>query len=455
APYRTLSVAVGTTFSLRTLVTTALPAGVDDYRRVTVIIDWPYPSPTHTITTSSLVYPIINTAYPSNNGSAEVTGGRITLSGCLGGDNFDDAYVALPEVRADTSLSTGALRSAIGGAGSAASHLGVSNRPDASNCAAGAVAALQECPRTTLGSIADNDSATLDPPTGPVSAPANVSVGTCNKTTAGGLTVVSPTGTLKSHAKTDTCTCTTSDGTAIVDAVPWADASAATATGSSATTATGPVASLWSLGPVWSPRASVDHDATGSGIVTASAQLDAPALSVLSFAELPGGAVKVNAFTAKATAASGYTSVGTALTFPVAPTVQLSDGTATGYTTVTWVPGTAVDYTAPDRTVHTATGYDVKFVSRVQSQGSNPPTTVGTAPRTEALAEHPSFLRVTVAVTITPSTLVTPTTTTTTTIVATTGPATTIPPPPVATDSFTIVVDYGQVSANATWVIAP
>ncbi|MGZ7010597.1 MAG: hypothetical protein ACXVI2_10920, partial [Ilumatobacteraceae bacterium] len=144
----------------------------------------------------------------------------------------------------------------------------------------------------------------------------------------------------------------------------------------------------------------------------------------------------------------------TALTFPVAPTVQLSDGTATGYTTVTWVPGTAVDYTAPDRTVHTATGYDVKFVSRVQSQGSNPPTTVGTAPRTEALAEHPSFLRVTVAVTITPSTLVTPTTTTTT-IVATTGPATTIPPPPVATDSFTIVVDYGQVSANATWVIAP
>ena len=169
------------------------------------------------------------------------------------------------------------------------------------------------------------------------------------------------------------------------------------------------------------------------------------------------GAVKVNAFTAKATAASGYTTVGTALTFPVAPTVFLADDAVPPrYTQVPWVPGTAVDFTAPDRTIHTASGYDVKFVSRVQSQGSNPPTAVGTTPRTEALAEYPSFLRVTVVVTITSSTLAPPTTTTTTTtIVATTGPGATVPPLPLATDTFTIVVDYGQVSANATWVIAP
>ena len=121
-----------------------------------------------------------------------------------------------------------------------------------------------------------------------------------------------------------------------------------------------------------------------------------------------------------------------------------------------WVPGGAFDYTAPNVTIHTGTGYDVSFISRIESQQTNPPVTVGTSPRTEAAAEHPSILRVTVVVTITPSVLVTPTTTTTTTtIVATTGPAVTVPPLPVTTDTFTIVVDYGQVSANATWVIAP
>jgi hypothetical protein len=215
------------------------------------------------------------------------------------------------------------------------------------------------------------------------------------------------------------------------------------------------VTSLWNLGSVWTPTASVDHDATGSGIVTASAQLAAPALNVLSFAALPLGAVKVNAFTARATAASGYTSTGSGVTFPVPPTVQLWNGT-TYVSAPGWMPGSAFDYTAPSVTVHAAGGYDVSFISRIESQQSNPPTTVGTAPRTEAAAEHPSLLRVTVVVTITPSILVTPTTTTTTTtIVATTVPAVTVPPLPVATDSFTIVVDYGQVSANATWVIAP
>jgi type II secretory pathway pseudopilin PulG len=57
APYRTLTTAVGTTFSLRTFVTGVAAAGAG-YRRTTVIVDWPSVSPTHTLRLSSLVFPL-------------------------------------------------------------------------------------------------------------------------------------------------------------------------------------------------------------------------------------------------------------------------------------------------------------------------------------------------------------------------------------------------------------
>ena len=126
--YRTYPTSVGTTFSLRTFVT-AVP---DGYRRVTVIIDWPSAAPKHTLRFSSLVFPVINTSYPASDGLAEASGGMVTLSGCLGVDVFDDVSVALPGARADTTAST--LRSAIGGAASASSHVETRTRLDPSSC---------------------------------------------------------------------------------------------------------------------------------------------------------------------------------------------------------------------------------------------------------------------------------------------------------------------------------
>ena len=50
---------------------------------------------------------------------------------------------------------------------------------------------------------------------------------------------------------------------------------------------------LWSFANGWSATTSVDHDTIGSGTVTSSASLAAPALSILSLPGVPDGAVKV------------------------------------------------------------------------------------------------------------------------------------------------------------------
>jgi Tfp pilus assembly protein PilV len=436
--YQTFPVAVGTTFSMRTFVTAVATTG---YRRVTVIIDWPSPSPTHTLRLSSFVFPLVNTSYPASDGLAEVIAGQITLSGCLGSDTFDDVSVALPSARADTSAST--LRSSIGGAAGAGSNIAVHVRPDPATCTLGDGTDVRECTRTTVDGVADNDSTSV---IGNLSTPAAKTYTACSLTTSGGMTVLSGAGAgataIVTHDKTDSCTCSFA-GTS--DAVPWADASAVTTAGTSASFVSGGLTgNLWVLGNVWSSTASVDHDTTGGGIVKATAALAAPAVSVF---QIPSGspagfdgAVKVNAFTASASAASGYTTV--APTIPGATTaVQLWNGT--GYTVVNWVPGTALDQTVSSTFV--VGTKQVLLTSRVQAKLSTI-TTVATAPRTEALANHPSILIVTVAVTITSTIPVPPTTTT----VA--GPTTTVAAVPAAMDAFTIVVDYGQVLAHGTFL---
>jgi hypothetical protein len=213
--------------------------------------------------------------------------------------------------------------------------------------------------------------------------------------------------------------------------------------------------------------------------VTASAQINAPTLRILELQGAPGGfdgAVKVSAFTARASVVSGYTLLTPDVTTGTTNRqVQLWDGA--GYRTVTVAAGTAVDTTASATFV--IGDHVVSYASRVQSQPSTY-STAGASPRRDATAQHPSVLVITVDVTITSSTLVeTPSTTiaaettTTTTIPATTTtttpdsttsttPAsttsttpvttTTVPPTPLMTDSFTIVFDYGRVSAHDTWL---
>ena len=475
-PYRTYPVSVGTTFSIRTFVT-AVAAGGSEYRRITVIVDWPSATPRHTVRFTSLVYNLNYASYPASSGAAEVTGGQVSISGHLGGDTFNDVHVVLPGVRADTSAST--LRTSIAAVAGATGYVDVVNGPVTSMTCIGVDTHIGECARQTLESIADNDSTST---TGHWVAGIDQPFVGGSLSTPGGMTIATPIGTMTSRASTDLCgTCGFGDS----DGVPWSDSTVATTTDSVAGFASDHgvgvlTGSAWRLASAWSATTSVDHDSTGGGIVAASAQLNAPALRILELQGAPSGfdgAVKVSAFTARASVVSGYT-----LLMPDVTTgtttrqVQLWDGA--GYRTVAVAADTAVDTTASATFV--IGDHVVSFASRVQSQPSTY-SNAGATLRTDATAQHPSVLVITVDVTITSSTLVeTPPTTTaaetttTTTVPATTttsttpeatttstpeatttttpATTTTVPATPLMTDTFTIVFDYGRVSAHDTWL---
>ncbi|MEY2553077.1 MAG: hypothetical protein QOC57_937 [Ilumatobacteraceae bacterium] len=478
-PYRTYPVSAGTTFSIRTFVT-AVPAGGTAYRRVTVIVDWPNTAPRHTLRFSSLVFPLNYASYPASSGAAEATGGQITISGRLGGDTFDDAHVVLPGARADTNAST--LRTAIAAAAGATPYVDVVVGPIPVACT-GVGTDIGECPRQTVESVADNDSTST---TGNWVARVGQAFVGGSVATPGGATINTPPGTMTARASTDVCgTCGFGDS----DGVPWADSTAATTTAAAAAFVSDHgvgalTGNLWSLGAAWTATAAVDHDPTGNGIVTASAQLSAPALQVLQITGAPigfDGAVKVGAFTARTSVVSGYTLVAPDVaTGTTTRQIQLWETTGTyplgHYRTITVVAGAATDEVAS--ATFTSGDHLVSFNSRVQSQPATY-STAGSAPRSDATAQHPSILVVTVDVTITsltlveappttttiPTTTTVPATTTTTTIAGsttstspgtttTTTPVTTttVPPTPLVTDSFTIVVDYGRVSAHDTWL---
>ena len=435
-PYITSISAAETTFTLKTLVTTVSASS----RRITVIVDWPSSTPTkpHTMRFSSLVYDLDFKSYPTSSGSADATGGLVTLSGCLGGETFgeEDVRVALPGATADTGAST--LRTSIGSAAGASSSLRAGARDDLSACVPGASTAISECPLTTIESIADNDSSTLTGSSAQV--PGELPFACSAATPSSSVVIESPGSLLKSFAKTDSCSsCLWSTPP---DSVPWAQATATTTSGSSGTFHSGSLdGSLWKFASGWSATALVDHTLVNhfpvdQGTVAASAQLTAPALTVL---ELPGfaGAVKVGSFTSVASAAAGDTSVAPSVT---SPPVEVSLWNGIGYSVTSWTPGTPFDESASGSIE--VGGRTVSFTSNVQSQPSAPGV-VGAAPRTDAYASHPSLLVVTVAVVVEP------------TSAGPTGssvPDTTVVPPPIATDSFTVVVDYGSVSARGTWL---
>jgi hypothetical protein len=405
SPYRTYPVAAGATFALTTFVTTVPPAGGEGtgYRHVTVIIAWPSTNPAHTMQFSSLVFPLDYTSYPAGNGTAEVTDGLVTLSGCLGGDTFDDVHVALPGARADTIAST--LRTAIGSATSAAAHVEVHPRLDSATCVPVDPVVADQCPRVNITNVADNDSSTSTPNTASGSGGSFL----CPiSPTAGGLAVVVPPAvptSLSSDAKTDACspTCAFAGAT---DTVPFADAAVTPTAGSSATFNSGGLSgSLWSFASGWSATTRVDHDTitSTSGSVTTSASLSAPALTILSLPGVPDGVVKVDSFTATASASAGYTTTAPNLVF--ATTLQIWNGS--GYDAVVVAPGTSWSGT-PTLAVGDR---QVSLLVTVQTQ---------------------PLLLVSVAVTITPSTL--------------------DAVPGLGTDNFTIEVNYGRVAANSAWL---
>ncbi len=405
-PYRTYPVAAGMTFSLRTFVTSVPPDGGNGigYRHVTVIIEWPTPAPKHKLQFSSLVFPLDYTSYPTSNGSADVTGGLVTVDGCLGSDTFDDVHVALPGARADTIAST--LRTAIGAATSSAGKVETHTRLDPLTCEPVEAVTADDCPSSDIANIADNDSST---------STSNTASGFggyffCpTLTTAGGLAVmVPPAGatSLTSDAKTDACSppCLFAG---LADAVPFADAAVGAGAGSSATINSGALAGnfLWTFGSGWSATASVDHDTIAGGSVRTAASLDAPALSMLSLPGVPEGAVKVHPFTATASASAGYSTVAPTVSFGT--TVQIWNGA--GYTAVAVGPGSdwSDGTTFP---IYDLDGHEVSLVVTIQTQ---------------------PLLVVNLAVTITPSTE---------------------SPSLSPSDMFTVEVNYGRVAAHSTWL---
>ena len=242
------------------------------------------------------------------------------------------------------------------------------------------------------------------------------------------MVITTPAGLLNSRASTDLCgTCGFGDA----DGAPWAEASVTTTTGSTATFASdhgvGVLAGeLWNFGSGWSSTTSVDHDPAGGGIVTSTARLVSPELHALTMVGAPAGfagAVVVSGFTASSSIASGYTLAPPVVTATSA-TVQLWDGSLNAYRQVNVTPGVAFDESA------TATmligDHLVTFTSRVRSQ----PTTssmVGTAPRTDAVAQHPSVVVVNVDVSIVSQTTL------------------------EITEAFSLSIDYGYVAAHGGW----
>ena len=428
APYTTTLTGAGTTFLIRTFVTSVTPPSGIGYRRITVFIAW-QPTATgnrHTMRFSSLVFPLDYTTYPASSGSSEATGGLVTVVGHLGSDTFDDVHVSLAAARADTTAST--LRTAIGSTVSSASHVDVQAGPISSTTCStfGAGFDIGECARQVTDSIADNDATST---TGNWAADVGKLFVAGNLVTPGGLAVLTPAGTMASTASTDDCAaCGFGDS----DGVPWADTSVATNTVSSAAFsddhgAGALTGQLWNLASGWSATATVDHDTIGGGVVTATARLVTPDLRVFAVEGAPPGfvgAVTVSGFTAAASAAAGHT-----LATPTVPStpasVRIWDVAVAGYRDVTVTPGVAFDTSATG--TFTVGDHVITFFSRIQSEPSTF-SMVGSGPRTDAVAQHPSVLLVTVDVTISSLTTFT------------------------ETDAFSVVVDYGRVSAHAAWL---
>lgn len=425
-PYMSTTVASGATFTLRTFITAVAPPTGTAYRRITVMVDWTIApsSPPIRLRFSSLVFPLNYTSYPASNGSAAVTGGLITVTGQLGGASLNDVHVGLPAARTDTNVST--LRTSIGSAVSATSHIDVgTGTVGTSSCPSTGEPGVGDCPTFSSESVADNNGSST---TGNWSATANRSFAAASLSTPNNLVITTPAGLLNSRASTDLCgTCGFGDA----DGAPWAEASVATTTGSTATFASdhgiGVLAGeLWNFGSSWSSTTSVDHDPAGGGIVTSTARLVSPELHALTMVGAPAGfagAVVVSGFTASSSIASGYTLAPPVVTATSA-TVQLWDGSLNAYRQVNVTPGVAFDESA------TATmligDHLVTFTSRVRSQ----PTTssmVGTAPRTDAVAQHPSVVVVNVDVSIVSQTTL------------------------AITDAFSLSIDYGYVAAHGGW----
>ncbi|MPY96289.1 MAG: hypothetical protein GEV08_25475, partial [Acidimicrobiia bacterium] len=366
APYQASEEAAGITYTISTFVTAVVPVQGLPYRRLTVFVDWT-PSLSgsfHSQRFSTLVYPLDYRSYPAGSGLAEITGGRVTVTGHLDSDTFEDARMALPAARAKTNAST--LRSAHGTASSATGILDLTaGGLVATGCTVtGTPTYVGQCPVSTVDKAADNDSGTSSPSSS--TAKGAVLYGGASAQTPGGLTLSLPTDSGDAHASVEDCGgCGYGDD----DGTVWADATRTTSGGAQASFSLGGglTGRLWTAGAGWSATATVDHDTSGGDRVTATGRLTAPAAKVFALdgagafdaAVLVGG---TTGFTATATASAGDGSAGPLAT-STSVRVQLWDGAT--YRPVDITPGVFADESAS--AILTVSGHTVSIHSRVQS----------------------------------------------------------------------------------------
>ena len=415
--FRTQEVQAGVTYTVSTYVTSVAPPNVQPYRRITVFVDWAPPGMTtmRSQRFSSLVFPLDYATLPAGSGSAEVTPSVAGVLGSLGSDTFEDVRVLLPAAQATTSAST--LRTSHGTGSGPFGTVSVAAGPLSTSRCAGGGTARAECPAVAVDRLGDNDAGTAAA-TWLGGSPSLYSAATV--TTPGGATFTLPSGDADSHASVAACgSCGFGDG----DGVPHADGRAATSAAMSGTFAAGGVSgSFWRAESAWKASTTVDHDTVGSGMVTGSAELEAPAVKVLTVDGVAGfdGAVKVPAFTITAAASAGDAPTPPTVTGSLGSVpVQIRDGNS--YRTVNVTPGVAVDSSAT-ATVVAGDTTTVALASRVQSQ-AQAISSAGSFPRTAAVAQQPSVLLITVTATFTGA----------------------------VTGSVTATFDYGVVTARGDW----
>jgi hypothetical protein len=246
--------------------------------------------------------------------------------------------------------------------------------------------------------------------------------------TAGTIAAGAPAGTRQALSTTNACTSCWTPTIGDNDGHTYQQTSSSSTSALTATfAAPGTLAGkLWQLGSGWATTTTIDQDPAGGGLITTSAQLSAPTLSILPLDLAPAaylGAAVLPAWSATATASAGVTSGAVGITGS-AYTVKLWDPTAPGsYRSVSVTPGVAADVTVTGNV--TAGTSVVSLTTHLVSQAQTVTSPAG-SPRTRGQTQAASLLTVTVTATIA-------------------GPLPT---------SLTVSADLGQLEAETTWQVS-
>jgi hypothetical protein len=433
-----------TTFTIDTYVTVSGTAG-DDSRNVVVFVGWNGSGgQQQSLRFATVLYPLDYASFPAAEGSADTGGASVDVAGQVGLTGMiNQALVVPPSARSTTTDAT--LRAARGTASGVRAAASVEGGllPFLTCVILDLLTNDLVCAPTVSEAVGDNDAATA---AGPHSiADANY-VGLGLALTSGGVVVNLPLGRVTAKSTSEACAPVAAGCPFVADGGgdghPWQQS-----TGESLSQANtvllpailGGGGSLWTIGSGWKSQTTIDHTTVAGGSATSTARLDATAVTVLPIWKngllgLPDlsfqGLATVSAFTATATASTGYSTAAPAISAPPV-TVRLWDDAVGGYRTVSFTPGVS----SPDSATATFGSLLDTIVATTTLEtatGAAPVSTTVTTPlgtvRTRATADLPTVLRITSHVTVTNLT---------------------------GSRTFQIVVDYGHVTARSTFAVQP